>query len=957
MKPSWRLALFLGICFLILNSAYVASFAEPTVFYVTNVFAHLGIGILTALGLLWLAWRERREHPLVSWSAFLGVLLAFASGLLILWLGGTRQFRWVVILHAALGVAALPVIVLAWRAWHRVAESRIPSWRPLGAALLMGAVFFVAAETWQKAYPDPDDRFVQLLDPPEDMAGEGLGKDSPFFPSSSETNTKGLIPSDFFMKSDTCGQSGCHPDIYKAWNSSAHHFSSFNNQWYRKSIEYMQDVVGTQPSKWCAGCHDHAVFFNGRFDTPIKEQINTPEAQAGLACTSCHSISRVKHSMGNGGFVIKYPPLHDLATIKNVVLKEVHDFFVKIDPEAHRRTFIKDFHRQDTPEFCSSCHKVHLDKPVNHYRWMRGFNDYDAWQASGVSGQGARAFYYPPKSKKCADCHMPLVASKDAGNVDGKVHDHRFLGANTALPVANKDDSMLRDTIKFLQDNQVTVDIFGISRVAEAEGPGGDLPTGATGPRPSTHFAEVEEMGSGGGIGAALTDVAQLTAPLGPVAGEVRAGESVRIEVVARTRGVGHFFPGGTVDAFDVWLELKAEDEKGRAFYWSGMVENDGKGPVEKGAHMYRSFLLDEQGNLINKRNAWAARSVMYVRLIPPGAADTAHFRLKIPEGAGSQIKLTARLNYRKFSWWNTQWAYAGVRDPTHTNFPLGKGFDGGRWIFTGDTAGVSGQLKEIPNLPVVTMASASSTLRVLNKRSPAPLPQQMANKEVRERWNDYGIGLLLQGDLRGAEGVFLKVTQMDSGYADGFVNVARCRVQMGDIAGAQEMLAQALKIDSKLAKAHYFYGLTFKTVGKYDKALEHLRQAEAQFPRDRAVLNEMGRVLLLQRRYEESVTALRRVLAVDPEDLQAHYNLMLAYRGAGNIAEAQREQVLYERFKADETSQAITGDYRRQNPEDNNERQRIHEHGAATKGGYSVPALTTDAKTKQPPPSARGSN
>jgi hypothetical protein len=24
----------------------------------------------------------------------------------------------------------------------------------------------------------------------------------------------------------------------------AHHFASFNNQWYRKSIEYMQDTVG-----------------------------------------------------------------------------------------------------------------------------------------------------------------------------------------------------------------------------------------------------------------------------------------------------------------------------------------------------------------------------------------------------------------------------------------------------------------------------------------------------------------------------------------------------------------------------------------------------------------------------------------------------------------------------------------------------------------------------------------
>jgi hypothetical protein len=59
---------------------------------------------------------------------------------------------------------------------------------------------------------------------------------------------------------------------------------------------------------------------------------------------------------------------------------------------------------------------------------------------------------------------------------------------------------------------------------------------------------------------------------------------------------------------------------------------------------MYRSLLLDEHGNPINKRNAWAARSVAYVRLIPPGAADTAHYRLLIPPDAGNKITLKAKV-------------------------------------------------------------------------------------------------------------------------------------------------------------------------------------------------------------------------------------------------------------------------------------------------------------------------
>jgi hypothetical protein len=109
----------------------------------------------------------------------------------------------------------------------------------------------------------------------------------------------------------------------------------------------------------------------------------------------CHSIANVKSTMGQGDFYLEYPKLHELAASKNPVVRTLHDFMVKLNPEPHRRVFLKPFMKQQTAEFCSSCHKVHLDLPVNHYRWIRGFNEYDNWQASGVSGQGARSFYYP----------------------------------------------------------------------------------------------------------------------------------------------------------------------------------------------------------------------------------------------------------------------------------------------------------------------------------------------------------------------------------------------------------------------------------------------------------------------------------------------------------------------------------------------------------------------------------
>jgi tetratricopeptide (TPR) repeat protein len=455
----------------------------------------------------------------------------------------------------------------------------------------------------------------------------------------------------------------------------------------------------------------------------------------------------------------------------------------------------------------------------------------------------------------------------------------------------------------------------------------------ASEPRIASTFAVGEESGSFGAAENYLTPPVEVIAPLDKVNGglpAVRRGESVRVEVVVRTRKVGHFFPGGTVDAFDVWVELEATDDKGRTLFHSGSVEDEGKGPVEPGAHFYRSLLLDEHGNPINKRNAWAARSLAYVRLIPPGAADTVHYRLQIPTDAGDRIHLKAKVNYRKFMWWNTQWAFAGIRDPEHKDFALSPSYDDGRWVFKGSTETVSGAVKAIPDIPTTVMAESKATLQVLPAAAPLPEAKPVMNPQVRERWNDYGIGLLLQGDIRGAESTFLKVTRMDPAYADGWVNVARARIQEGNMAAAEEMLRGALERDAKLAKTHFFLGTALKSLGRYDEALDHLRQAAALYPRDRVVRNQLGRVLFLKRQYAAAIEEFKQVLSIDPEDLQAHYNLMLSYQGLGDTANAERERVLYTRFKADESSQAITGPYRQLHEHDNNERQQIHEHRTA---------------------------
>ncbi len=915
--------------FLVISAAYLYTFPQANIFYAAVVLLHALTGVVAAILSTPVLFRMLRRGGLIARAGWALTAVGAVLGLILIKTGTPRaEWKWLY-LHIAISLAGVGLLItgkLGERPASRVSTAAV---RSAVCLLLLAAIGYGAhhiRESWQTRV-----RIQNPAMPPDSMNGEGDGPEGPFFPSSAQVYGKQKIPSKFFMESDSCKR--CHEDIYNQWFSSAHHFSSFNNQWYRKSIEYMQDTVGTKPSKWCGGCHDPAVLYAGLMDTPIKQIVHRPESQAGLGCMMCHSIADVKSTMGQGDFYLEYPKLHELAATQNPVARVLHDFLIRLNPEPHRRVFLKPFMKTQTAEFCSTCHKVHLDVPVNHYRWFRGFNEYDNWQASGVSGQGARSFYYPPKPQQCADCHMPAEASKDAGNINGFVHSHRFPGANTALPTANEDAAQLKLTEGFLKNGALTVDIFALS---PAQAP---LKTGAmTTPQSelATTFAVGEEAetkitpGAGG-------EVAPVTAPLNRVQPALRRGDTVRVDVVVRTKKVGHFFPGGTVDAYDTWLELKGTDDKGQTIFWSGMVEGGGKGPVEKGSHFYRSLQIDAHGNPINKRNAWATRAVVYVRLIPPGAADTVHYRMSIPENTGNKITLHARLCYRKFSWWGTQFAFVGEPDEKSSRSVTPE-YDDRPFVFTKSIQGVSAKEEKIPDLPVVTVAEDEVTLPVAAHSAPSPEPKTIARKDEWQRWNDYGIGLFLQGDLKAAAAAFQKVTEADPNNPDGWVNIGRCAVQEGDMERARTVLSKALALSPNLARANFFYARVLRADGNYDGAAARLRIVLAQYPRDRVAINDLGRVLFLQRKYGEAVKTLQSVLAIDPEDLQAHYNLMLCYNGLGNERLAKEHQARYLRFKADESSQAITGPYRQLHPEDNNERQAVHEH-------VSVPLAALPAK------------
>src|SRR5262249_7953836 len=158
------------------------------------------------------------------------------------------------------------------------------------------------------------------------------------------------------------------------------------------------------------------------------------------------------------------------------------------------------------------------------------------------------------------------------------------------------------------------------------------------------------------------------------------------------------------------------------------------------------------------------------------------------------------------------------------------------------------GEIKgEIPAIPITTIAKAQATLQLGDSKS-QPDWQPIVKKEDRERWNDWGIGLLAQGDLKGAEYAFKKATEAEPGYADGWLNVARALIQEGETEAAKPYIEKALSVNSKLGRIHYFKALIQKADGDYDGALASLKVTASLYPRDRVVLNQMARILFLKR-------------------------------------------------------------------------------------------------------------
>jgi len=439
--------------------------------------------------------------------------------------------------------------------------------------------------------------------------------------------------------------------------------------------------------------------------------------------------------------------------------------------------------------------------------------------------------------------------------------------------VVNDQPEQLEATEKFLQDQKLSVELIAVAPV------------------------------SGGAV---------CLVPLESC--RVQPGQTVDLHLLVRNLGVGHSFPGGTIDSNEVWLEVRATDARGRRFYHHGGLSANGD--VDPAAHFYKAVLLDRSAQLINKRNVHDWVSTLYARTIPPGASDVARYRVTIPPDVGDRLTIEATLHYRKFFNWFTRFVFAGQRAPNQSA-RVDQYVDESQWLFTN---------APVPSLPVVTVAAGRVAIPVGSSGAAALAPPAWSEEAV-QQLNAYGIGLLLQRDTKNAWAVLEAVTARAPQFIEGSINLARTQIAEGSLDQAEQSLRRALEIDPDYPKALYLLGKIKRDDGDYGEALALFQRVAARYPKDRVLCNEIAQLYYLQDRYQEAIAEFQNVLAIDPENLTAHYYLMLSYKAIGEEQKAQQAEARYLRYKPDESTLSLAGQHRLNDPIASLEAQPVHIH------------------------------
>lgn len=578
-------------------------------FSVTNqvaVVLHTAVGVVFVAPFLWYQIRHWLKHrrdllthvKLTGYLAMVAAAVCVASGLVLTYQAvfATRiSYGWdlahIVSTFALIAAAAPHVLAKvvqnarvgdtssgrALRAAERTLALRT-TW--IAGALVAGT--FVLAGAYQA--PEVAGDF------PEDY-GLPLGAERPFAPSLARTSTGGVFDSRATGGSASCGRAGCHQEIYREWQASAHRYSAMDTA-FRVVQTVMAEQNSPESTRYCAGCHDPISLFAGAKRASPTDLTTPVGRDEGVSCIVCHAIDSTDVK-GNASYVISLPERYMYELRDGAAANFVSDFLIRAYPQRHVESLS---HRMfKSPEFCAACHKQFVDEEVNQVGWVQLQNQYDSWRKSRWNHPGE-----PTKTVECRECHMRLVESSDPASGDpldynrspddGKHRSHRFLAANQFMPLALG-----------LEGAEKHVEL--VERWLQGR----------------IEIPEIQDKWTEGPAVPLELEVPEV----------VRPGEQVEISATFTNNKAGHDFPTGPLDIIQSWVEITVTDRHGNVVFQTGDLE-DGHF-VEPGSFVFKADPVDERGEPINRHNLWELVGVRYARTLYPGFSDRAEFAFMCP--------------------------------------------------------------------------------------------------------------------------------------------------------------------------------------------------------------------------------------------------------------------------------------------------------------------------------------
>ncbi len=610
------------------------------------ILIHTGVGLLFLFPFLWYQYKHWMEYKSRSFNdvvvtgyiSMIAVLVAIISGCILTYqaiftTAISSLWRDIHLISTFVMLAAiLPhILLIVYRDYKardkKPIEARIKAEKSFGFNSLY-AVFiqFAIVGLFMFAYSNPS----LLSDFPDDYEFPH-GHDNPFAPSLAQTSTGSVIDPMLLGGSQSCGTAGCHVEITKEWEASAHRYAAAD-PFFRAVQAAMAEEKGAASTRYCAGCHDPISLFAGTKDLHSDQLTNQMGLTEGVSCISCHAISSVDER-GNADFIIDPPQRYMFELHDSPVAKWLSDFLIRAYPQQHIDSYSRSFYR--TSEYCSSCHKQFIDEQINNVGWVQLQNQYDPWRESHWHVEGDIT-----STIECRECHMPLTPSRDPARGDaldynrtpddGMHRNHRFLGANQFVPTVL------------------------------------DLP-GA-----EEHVRLIEEWLQGK---IEIPEIADkwVSGPAIPIAiaapDRIQRGEELQIDLIITNSKAGHDFPTGPLDIIQSWVEIIAVDQNGNEIFTSGTLDEDYF--ISPGAFMFRAEPVDQYGNPIDRHNLWDMVGVRYSRALFPGRSDhtrytipvetsepsivgpsleeqRANYQIPAPGDEITDIYITARLQYRK---------------------------------------------------------------------------------------------------------------------------------------------------------------------------------------------------------------------------------------------------------------------------------------------------------------------